>query len=129
MDGEDGPGVQFPCLAANEAAWVAAPGCAGPSGALMEELRVRAQSGGDAGIVGVLDFDRVALSDHPACNEVVIVGIEWTDTAKEGVFFCEALDKGFILQDFRAVGRRASGHDKDTSVDIVCGCYLKVVTF
>ena len=63
----------------------------------MQELGVFAESCFYAGFVGVLDFDLPLLVDHPACDKVVIVGVERSDETEEDVFVLEAMLEIWIL--------------------------------
>ena len=88
-----------------------------------------AQGSLNAGGIGGLNGDFPFMCDHPAGDEVVVVGVEGADAVEEDAFGGECVEEGLGFEDARAVGGGAAGYDEDTAVDAVgCGDF-KVVAF
>ena len=67
------------------------------------------------------------MVDHPARDEVVVVGVQRSHAAEEGVLVEEAVDEGPGLQDPGAVGGSAARDHKDSAVNVVRGRNFEVV--
>lgn len=109
MHGVEAPGLRPPHLRRYQASSVAAPGGARPPRALAEEFRIRAECRFDAGVCGVLGFDSPTALEHPARDEVVVVGVQGAHSAEEDAFVREGGEEGFVVEDVGAVGGGAAG--------------------
>ena len=75
-----------------------------------------------------MDLDAPAMVDDPAGDEIVVVGVEGADEAKEGVFVFKIGDEGWGLEDAGTVGGGAAGEGEDAAVDGVGGCGFEGVS-
>lgn len=65
---------------------VTSPGGTDPTKALGEKLGIFPQCGFHASTWGMLKYGLPAMVDHPAGNEIIIVGMKWSDEAEKAVF-------------------------------------------
>ena len=126
VDGVDAPRLGYPGPGREEAARVAAPGRARPSHALGQVFGVLSESGLDACVLGILNFDLPSVIHHPARDELVVVGVERTHEAKESVFVDEAFEEGVVSKNSSPVSRGPTRNDRYPSVDAVCGCCFEI---
>ena len=94
----------------------------------MEELWVLAKRGFDTRVFRRLDLDFPLVVHYPARDEVVIISIQRSHQAEEGVFVGEPGEERLVLEDLGAVGRGATGYAEDASINGVGGRYFEVVT-
>ena len=96
----------------------------------MKEFGVFAEGRFDACVFGVLDSDLPVVLDHPARDEVVVVGVQSTDFLPEpgaDVLVREGGDEGLVVEDLGAVSGGATGYHEHASVDGVGGRCFEVV--
>ncbi|KAI2018457.1 hypothetical protein LOZ48_006779, partial [Ophidiomyces ophidiicola] len=96
---------------------VAAPVAARPAHALLQELGVVLERGLDLGLGVVLEVRLPAVRDHPAREEVVVVGVELV-APEPPLLVREAVGEGAVLEDARPVRHRAPGQARHAAVHV-----------
>ena len=90
----------------------------------LEAVWVRAEDGGHSSFLLALHLDLPAVPKDPACDEVVVVGLD--GPTAEDVFVREGVLKR-VAQDLLADQTRAAGDTEDTAICRVSGLDLEVV--
>ncbi|EFE37102.1 uncharacterized protein ARB_04630 [Trichophyton benhamiae CBS 112371] len=112
-------------LLLDEGGEVAAPVAAGPADALLEELRVVLERRLDLGLRVVLEVGLPAVGDHPAREEVVVVGVELV-AAEPPLLVGEAQGELAVLQDLGAVRNGPSRQARHPAVHVRRGGAVEV---
>jgi hypothetical protein len=110
---------------AKHASQIAAPIASRPSSALFEEDRVILQRSLDLDLGVVLHVGFPSVRDHPASNEIVVVGIELV-LAKPPFFVGEGVGETVILQNLGPIGNGAAGQTRHTAIHVSGGGAVKV---
>ena len=94
----------------------------------MEVFGVFAEGGFDGSALAVLDLEVPVMREHPAGDELVVIGIEGPVSAAEEVkeFVREGVREGLVLEDGGAVGGRAARDCGDAAVHGVGGRLVEV---
>ncbi len=111
-----------------DAGQIASPITSGPSETLLEEFGIIFKGGLDLAFGMILHVCFMAMIDHPAGDEIVIIGIELILT-KPPLLVGEAVREVFVLQDAGAVGTSPSRDTGHASVHVGHGCAVKVSAF
>lgn len=110
---------------AKHAGQIAAPIASRPSSALLEEDRVILQRSLDLDLGVVLDVGFPTVRNHPASNEVVVVGIELV-LAKPPFFVSKGVGEAVVLQNLGPIGNGAAGQARNTTIHVGGGGAVKV---
>lgn len=110
---------------AKHAGQVAAPIASRPSSALLEEYRVILQCSLDLDLGVVLNVGFPTVRDHPARNEVVVVGIELV-LAEPPFFVGEGVSEAVVLQNLGPVGNGAARQARHAAIHVGGGGAVKV---
>lgn len=113
-------------LLANETGPVASPVAARPTSALIKELGAIFESCLNLALAVVLDPCLPLMAYKPACDKVVVVGVE---NPFSPFLILEAVKEVVALQNFRSVSACATRHARCTAVHVVRSRDLKVAAF
>ena len=111
-----------------DACKVASPITASPSKALLEKLGVVFECGLDFAFSMILHIGLMAMIDHPASDEVVIVCVELV-LPKPPFLIGEAVGEIDILQNVRAICTGASRQTGHAAIHVGHGSTIEVATF